>query len=597
MLALFHLPLALVVTSASTRVPSQPLYARRHGPAACIAPSADEAAAGGDEKAVMQQQPISVTILSGFLGTGKTTLLQHLLTNSEGLKIGAVVNDMGAVNIDAKLVTQRNGEETMVGEPEDFVELSNGCVCCSSGDDLLGALAELVSLSFMRGKAYDHLVVECSGIAEPRLVRRLFQDAQAAGWPLMQYLSLENMVSVVDAEGFSEVFNSDERMADRPELGEAPSPDEDDISTLVLGAVTPDQEAGAAARRAVSQLLVEQVEVADVILLNKADRVDAPAMARLQELIGAINGFATVLPCEYAVVDPTQVLVPRRDDGVALSNEVMDHKSAVDMALWLRAKAPAPTAAATTHEHSHSEAEATHEHGHSDAECTDPTHDHSHSEAECTDPTHDHSHSEAKATHDHSHSEAECTDPTHDHSHSDVECTDPTHDHSHSEGGGLAGTTAAVRFGIGSFVYARRRPFAQQKLRALLAKLPFVVDATLPGSRLEHEGGEGGDEAAGPFATVLRSKGFVWVAPEGSVAYYWSHAGRHIEVSELGRWWAAVPREDWPEAHHASILEDFDTAGEGGDRRQEIVFIGAGLDETAITEALDACLLNDGEEA
>ena len=178
-----------------------------------------------------------------------------------------------------------------------------------------------------------------------------------------------------------------------------------------------------------------------------------------------------------------------------------------------------------------------------------------------------------------------------------MECTDPTHDHSHSEGGGLAGTTAAVRFGIGSFVYARRRPFAQEKLRALLAKLPFVVDATLPGSRLEHEGGEGGDKAAGPFATVLRSKGFVWVAPEGSVAYYWSHAGRHIEVSELGRWWAAVPREDWPEAHHASILEDFDTAGEGGDRRQEIVFIGAGLDETAITEALDACLLNDGEEA
>ena len=365
----------------------------------------------------MQQQPISVTILSGFLGTGKTTLLQHLLTNSEGLKIGAVVNDMGAVNIDAKLVTQRNGEETMVGEPEDFVELSNGCVCCSSGDDLLGALAELVSLSFMRGKAYDHLVVECSGIAEPRLVRRLFQDAQAAGWPLMQYLSLENMVSVVDAEGFSEVFNSDERMADRPELGEAPSPDEDDISTLVLGAVTPDQEAGAAARRAVSQLLVEQVEVADVILLNKADRVDAPAMARLQELIGAINGFATVLPCEYAVVDPTQVLVPRRDDGVALSNEVMDHKSAVDMALWLRAKAPAPTAAA--HDHSHSEAEATHEHSHSDAECTDPTHDHSHSEAECTDPTNDHSHSDA-----------ECTDPTHDHSHSDAEAA---HDHTHSD--------------------------------------------------------------------------------------------------------------------------------------------------------------------
>jgi len=522
----------------------------------------------------MEQQQISVTILSGFLGTGKTTLLQHLLTNSEGLKIGAVVNDMGAVNIDAKLVKQRGGEDTEVGAPEDFVELSNGCVCCSSGEDLLGALAELVSLSFMRGKAYDHLVVECSGIAEPRLVRRLFQDAQAAGWPLMQYLSLENMVSVVDAEGFSEVFNSDARMADRPELGEAAPQEEDDI--LVLGGGTPDQEAGAAARRAVSQLLVEQVEVADVILLNKADRVDAPAMARLQELIGAINGFATVLPCEFAKVTSAQVLVPRRDDGVALSNEVMDHKSAVDMALWLRAKAPAPTAVATTV---------------AAAACAEPA---------CTDPTHDHGHSDAAAAC----AEPECTDPTHDHGHSDAaaacaepECTDPTHDHGHSEGGGLAGTTAATRFGIGSFVYARRRPFAPRKLRALLAQLPFVVDATLPGSRLEHEGGEAGGEAAGPFATVLRSKGFVWVAPEGSVAYYWSHAGRHVELSELGRWWAAVPREDWPEAHHASILDDFDTEGEDGDRRQEIVFIGAGLDEAAIAEALDACLLADGEEA
>ena len=181
--------LALLITSGpSSRAPGQP----RAGTPKQIAsePAVDEASAVG-------QKPISVTILSGFLGTGKTTLLQHLLTNKQGLKIGAVVNDMGAVNIDAKLVARQGGEDTELGAPEDFVELSNGCVCCSSGDDLLSALAELVSLSFMRGKAsaspfgwrtapslsphtewpfcprpqaYDHLIVECSGIAEPRLV-------------------------------------------------------------------------------------------------------------------------------------------------------------------------------------------------------------------------------------------------------------------------------------------------------------------------------------------------------------------------------------------------------------------------------------------
>ena len=308
------------------------------------------------------------------------------------------------------------------------------------------------------------------------------------------------------------------------------------------------------------------------------------------------------------------VLVQRRDDGVALSNEVMDHKSAVDMALWLQSKAePKASEPAPSHDHSHAEehSHAAEAHDHSHAEKKDShaaeAHEHGHAaeaatcdEPACTDPSHDHSHAEA---HEHSHSDAAacdepgCTDPTHDHSHAET-CTDPTHDHSHADASGLQATTAATRFGIGSFVYSRRRPFAEKRLRALLAHLPLVTEAALPAQRLEH----GGDLAAdpsrtAPFAPVLRSKGFMWVAPESNVAYYWSHAGKHLEVSELGRWWAAVPREDWPEAHHASILEDFDEEGGQGDRRQELVFIGAGLDEAAITEALDACLLTDEEQA
>ena len=123
-------------------------------------------------------QPIPMTVLSGFLGVGKTTLLRHLLENKAGLKVGVIVNDVAAVNIDAKLV-QRDGKqaEGELGEQwaEDMVELSNGCACCSAGDDFFGALAQLVSLSFMRGLQYDHIVFEASGVAEPKLLRAMMQ--------------------------------------------------------------------------------------------------------------------------------------------------------------------------------------------------------------------------------------------------------------------------------------------------------------------------------------------------------------------------------------------------------------------------------------
>lgn len=214
-------------------------------------------------------------------------------------------------------------------------------------------------------------------------------------------------------------------------------------------------------------------------------------------------------------------------------------------------------------------------------------------------------------------------------------CTDPTHSHSHS--GDRQQTTAAARFGITTFVYSRRRPFNAARFQALLDALPFVrlAQASPPAALAELQaassaaaaatggvsgvGGAASDDenTHGPFVDVLRSKGFVWLSCESQVALYWSQAGRQIEVSEMGRWWAAVDRAKWPEAHIASILADCED--EWGDRRQELVFIGANLvcfqplplpfpssalrvvdpvclqPRDAIEDALDECLATDEE--
>jgi len=236
--------------------------------------------------------------------------------------------------------------------------------------------------------------------------------------------------------------------------------------------------------------------------------------------------------------------VPAREAGVALSNEVMDHQSAVDFAMWLRTQ-PEPAA---------DQAEGAHEHSHA-ADCGDPA----------------------------------CTDPSHGHEHS--------HDRQQ--------TTAATRFGISTFVYSRRRPFSQHRLGELVRKLRFLVSAKTcqPFSSVSEAAEEedkpassrAGREEGACFDDVLRSKGFLWLAGESDVAFYWSQAGSHLDLSEMGRWWASVPAETWPEVHKDSIRADFD--GENGDRRQELVFIGAGLSEDAISAALDACLLSDAELA
>lgn len=164
---------------------------------------------------VVKDNKMPITVLSGFLGAGKTSFLTHLLNNKEGQKFGLVVNDMASVNVDAKQIRQQtfNKEDGI-----DTLELQNGCVCCSLAEDLMASVSNLVSLSKIKGENYNHIIVECSGIAEPRKIRDLFQTAEDMGSPLVSDIRLDTLVTLVDASVFLSLFGSDSTIEENAEL-------------------------------------------------------------------------------------------------------------------------------------------------------------------------------------------------------------------------------------------------------------------------------------------------------------------------------------------------------------------------------------------
>jgi len=506
--------------------------------------------------------------------------------------------------------------------------------------------------------------------------------------PLMERVRLDTLCTVVDCSTYGEYLRSGRlaNVVESPELfyrdgedkeedgrsrakeGDYGDDDDDDnyedgisqnrFNMLTFGGATAESgyEGKSGYEGGVCDLLIEQTEVADIILLNKVDILQGK-LQDTKDIVTALNPRAKIISTSFGKIERLKdILGITEGEGVAMDGVVDDHKDYVSAADEAGAKAEAQKAHTNCddtdcsdplHDHDHSHSHSDHsndagsmmEDGVGEGGCTDPdfgdtshSHSHSHSsdaeatgcvDTDCTDTSHGHSHSHSSDAETTECADPDCTNTSHSHTHShsydaeaadcvDPDCTDTSHSHSHSHSSSDA-AAASLHAGIGSYVYRARRPFHPSRLLSILHKLPVVrgVPTTnLNGDDTSIHDQNDDDSVNKVFKQVLRSKGFAWTADSNVKALYWSHAGTSFEMQCLGRWWATLPKQQWPEEVKDSILADYDsldhdetaaspTTSSVGDRRQEVVFIGPGIgsldSQIAIKSVLDSCLLNEEE--
>ena len=417
----------------------------------------------------MAKEKTPITLLCGYLGAGKTTLMNQVLSNQKGYKVAVIVNDIGEVNVDAKLIA----DGAKITDTSDIVPLTNGCICCTLKSEMTKNIENLIKT----GK-YDYVMIEASGVCEPIPIAQELE--------MIKNGKLDNVVGVVDAARLVDEFAGGNKLLNKEAIGE------EDIESL----------------------LVQQIEFCSTLIINKKDLVTEDEFKAVRKVIEALHPGVKIIETDHGKVDVAEVLATGSYDFDTVyasagwckqleEGEVDDDDDDDD-----------------EHEHHH------HHHDHDDDE----------------DDDHDQEHNPAHGEEGH-----HCDEHCHHHHH---------HEHRH-EG------ESEDEYGIGTFIYFRRKPFDRQKLDEFAAKWP---------------------------KNIIRCKGLMWFADEPEMAWVFETSGRQIQAGYTGQWIAAAPEKEQKKllAQNPEIAKEWDEVV--GDRMIKLCVIGQKLDKKAISAELDKCL-------